>query len=75
MPWRGPPSDDWTLDDLVNAADELTSGDVHGLAMPVKDAYWWFGFRPAMAGRLRRQRHAHSGLERFSRSDAVGHRP
>jgi multiple sugar transport system substrate-binding protein len=46
------PSDDWTLDDMVSAASQLTQGDVYGLAMPVKNAYWWFGFQAGYGGSL-----------------------
>ena len=38
------PNENWTLDDMLLAASTLTSGDVNGLALPVKDPYWWFGF-------------------------------
>ncbi|RCH73996.1 MAG: extracellular solute-binding protein [Candidatus Poseidoniales archaeon] len=46
------PSEDWTLNDMVSAASQLTQGDVHGLAMPVKNAYWWFGFQAGYGGSL-----------------------
>jgi len=46
------PSEDWTLNDMVSAASQLTQGDVNGLAMPVKNAYWWFGFQAGYGGSL-----------------------
>jgi len=46
------PDENWTLDDLVEAAENLTNGDVQGLAIPVKNAYWWFPFQTAFGGQL-----------------------
>ena len=46
------PNENWTLDDLLIAATDLTSGDVNGLALPVKNAYWWFGFQAGFGGSL-----------------------
>ncbi len=46
------PDENWTLDDLVAAAEDLTSGDVQGLAMPIKSPYWWFPFQTAFGGSL-----------------------
>ncbi len=46
------PDENWTLDDMLIAAKELTSGDVNGLALPVKNAYWWFGFQAGFGGSL-----------------------
>jgi len=46
------PNENWTLDDLAAAAESLTHGDVQGLALPVKGAYWWFGFQAAFGGSL-----------------------
>jgi len=46
------PDQNWTLDDMLLAASMLTSGDVNGLALPVKDAYWWFGFQAGFGGSL-----------------------
>ena len=39
------PDASWTQTDLLNAAQTLTYQDVQGLALPVKSAYWWFGFQ------------------------------
>lgn len=46
------PDENWTLDDMLLAASTLTSGDVSGLALPVKDPYWWFGFQAGFGGSL-----------------------
>ena len=46
------PDENWTLDDMLIAAKDLTSGDVNGLALPVKNAYWWFGFQAGFGGSL-----------------------
>ncbi len=46
------PNENWSLDDMLLAASTLTSGDVNGLALPVKDAYWWFGFQAGFGGSL-----------------------
>jgi maltose-binding protein MalE len=46
------PDENWTLDDLVVTAENLTNGDVQGLAIPVKNAYWWFPFQTAFGGQL-----------------------
>lgn len=48
----GYPDASWTHEDLLQAAMDLTAGDVQGLAMPVKDAYWWFGFQAGFGGAL-----------------------
>lgn len=46
------PRDDWTTDDLLAAARRLTDGDLHGMAVPVKTSYWWFGFQTGFGGAL-----------------------
>ena len=46
------PRDDWTTDDLLATARRLTDGDVHGMAVPVKTSYWWFGFQTGFGGAL-----------------------
>jgi len=46
------PHDDWTTDDLLDAARRMTGGDVHGMALPVKTSYWWFGFQTGFGGAL-----------------------
>lgn len=40
------PNENWTLDDLVNAAQTV------GLEFPVKNAYWWFPFLGGYGGEL-----------------------
>ena len=46
------PNENWTTSDLLSAAENLTNGDVHGIAVPVKDAYWWFPFQTGFGGSL-----------------------
>lgn len=46
------PDDSWTQNDLLEAAQALTYQDVQGLALPVKSAYWWFGFQAGYNGSL-----------------------
>lgn len=46
------PDPSWTQDDLLQAAETLTYQDVQGLALPVKSAYWWFGFQAGWGGSL-----------------------
>jgi arabinogalactan oligomer/maltooligosaccharide transport system permease protein len=46
------PDETWTQNDLVEAAKMLTYQDVQGLALPVKSAYWWFGFQAGYNGTL-----------------------
>ena len=46
------PDEDWTEIDLLSAAENLTNGDVYGLAVPVKVAYWWFPFQTGFGGNL-----------------------
>ena len=44
------PNPNWTTNDLISAAENLTQGDVYGLAIPVKAAYWWFLSRLDLVG-------------------------
>ena len=46
------PDSDWTTGDLLSAAENLTNGDIQGLALPVKVAYWWFPFQKGFGGNL-----------------------
>ena len=46
------PNENWTTSDLLSAAENLTNGDVHGLALPVQDPYWWFPFQTGFGGSL-----------------------
>ena len=46
------PDSTWTQQDLLEAAQSLTYQDVQGLALPVKSAYWWFGFQAGWGGSL-----------------------
>ena len=46
------PDETWTQQDLLEAAQSLTYQDVQGLALPVKSAYWWFGFQAGWGGSL-----------------------
>lgn len=46
------PDENWTTSDMLSAAENLTRGDVHGLALPVKVAYWWFPFQTGWGGSL-----------------------
>ena len=49
----GYPDDTWTNDDLLSAAENLTNGDVQGLALPVKVAYWWYPWINTIMGCIR----------------------
>ena len=40
------PNEDWTLEDLKNAGEQV------GLEFPVKNAYWWFSFFGGYGGEL-----------------------
>ena len=46
------PNEDWTHDDLLIAAQQLTYQDIQGLALPVKSAYWWFPIQEGFGGSL-----------------------
>ena len=46
------PNENWTTSDLLFAAENLTQGDIQGLALPVKVAYWWFPFQEGYGGNL-----------------------
>ena len=46
------PNENWTQEDLLSAAQNLTQGDVYGLAVPTKVPYWWFPFQTGYGGDL-----------------------
>ena len=46
------PSEDWTQQDLLDNAQQLTQQDVQGLALPIKTAYWWFPIQQGFGGSL-----------------------
>ena len=46
------PSEDWTQQDLLDNAQQLTQQDVQGLALPIKTAYWWFPIQEGFGGSL-----------------------
>jgi arabinogalactan oligomer/maltooligosaccharide transport system permease protein len=46
------PNENWTEQDLLLAAETLTQGDIYGLAVPMKAAYWWFPFQNGFGGHL-----------------------
>ena len=46
------PNSNWTQNDLISAAQNLTQGDAYGLAVPTKVAYWWFPFQTGFGGGL-----------------------
>ena len=46
------PDESWTQNDMLSAAENLTQGDVYGLAVPTKVAYWWFPFQTGFGGNL-----------------------
>ncbi len=46
------PDENWTEQDMLSAAENLTQGDVYGLAVPTKVAYWWFPFQNGFGGSL-----------------------
>ena len=46
------PDESWTHDDLLYAAQQLTQQDIRGLAIPIKQAYWWFPFQTGFGGQL-----------------------
>ena len=46
------PDASWTEQDLLLAAEQLTQQDVHGLAIPIKTAYWWFPIQAGFGGAL-----------------------
>ena len=46
------PDENWTQHDMLSAAENLTQGDVYGLAVPTKVAYWWFPFQTGFGGSL-----------------------
>ena len=46
------PNENWTEQDLLAAAQQLTQQDVQGLALPIKTAYWWFPIQEGFGGSL-----------------------
>ena len=46
------PNENWTEQDLLQAAQQLTQQDVQGLALPIKTAYWWFPIQEGFGGSL-----------------------
>ena len=46
------PNENWTLDDLLLAAQALSNGQASGIEMPSKNAYWWFPFLGGYGGQL-----------------------
>ena len=46
------PNVNWTEQDLLAAAQQLTQQDVQGLAIPIKTAYWWFPIQEGFGGSL-----------------------
>ena len=48
----GYPNENWTEQDLLAAAQQLTQQDVQGLALPIKTAYWWFPIQEGFGGSL-----------------------
>ena len=46
------PNENWTLDDLLLAAQTLSNGQASGIEMPSKNAYWWFPFLGGYDGQL-----------------------
>lgn len=46
------PSDDWTTDDLVAAAQALARDEILGIALPLKWSYWFIPFLTGFGGTL-----------------------
>ena len=46
------PNENWTEQDMLQAAQQLTQQDVQGLALPIKTAYWWFPIQEGFGGSL-----------------------
>ena len=46
------PDETWDEQDLLLAAQSLTQQDRHGLALPIKTAYWWFPIQEGFGGSL-----------------------
>ena len=46
------PNENWTEADLLEAAEQLTYQDIQGLALPIKNAYWWFPIQEGFGGSL-----------------------
>ena len=46
------PNENWTQEDLLSVAQQLTYQDIQGLALPIKSAYWWFPIQEGFGGSL-----------------------
>ena len=46
------PDETWTEDDLLEAAKALTNQEVQGLAIPIKNEYWWYPIQGGFGGSL-----------------------
>jgi len=46
------PNSNWTIDDLLETALDLTNNNHYGLVFPVKSPYWWFAFQSGFGGNL-----------------------
>ena len=46
------PDEAWDEADLLIAAQQLTTQEVQGLALPIKTAYWWFPIQEGFGGSL-----------------------
>ena len=46
------PSDEWTTEDLLSAAQQLTFGEQVGISIPTKDPYRWFALNSGYGGQL-----------------------
>ncbi|MED5272228.1 MAG: extracellular solute-binding protein [Candidatus Thermoplasmatota archaeon] len=46
------PNENWTEEQLLSTAQQLTYQDVQGLALPIKSAYWWFPIQEGFGGSL-----------------------
>ncbi|MEM4160358.1 MAG: extracellular solute-binding protein [Thermoplasmata archaeon] len=46
------PSENWSLEKLVETGKKLTTGDTFGLVFPVQISYWYFPFMLGFGGRI-----------------------
>lgn len=46
------PDETWDEGDMLSAAQQLTTQEVQGLALPIKSAYWWFPIQEGFGGSL-----------------------
>ncbi len=46
------PNENWTEEDLLSVAKQMTYQDVKGLSLPIKSAYWWFPIQEGFGGSL-----------------------